>query len=216
MKRQFYVTVYAAESAAYKNGQKLPIYCNHTFLGLYGLNTVGEITALPGASQQELTSSPPVSVVVPAGGIPANTIFPDPAQFVDSGFKAVAKIKDEVTLKIYYADAADYAANVVRCNPLSASATCNSPYGQEVISVGATSATISFTVPSGAAGYEYLNNTSLIPPTTTGTVGVGVGTETVNLTGLTPSTTYRLWNRTICADGSKSGWTSQIYTTSPS
>ena len=213
MQRQFYVKIYASESASFKDGQKLPIYCKHTFLGIYGLNTVGEITPLPGATFQDLPSSPPASVIVPAGGIPANTIFPDPAQFVDANFKAVVKIKDEVTLKIYYADAYDYQANVVKCNPLSASATCNSPYGLEVIAAGLVTAKISFTVPSGGYGYEYINNTDLIPPTTDGTSGVGVGTQTVDLSGLTSSTTYRLWVRTICADGSKSGWTSQIYTT---
>lgn len=210
MKLQFWVKVYKANNAFYKDGRNVQIYCNHTPLGEYGINTVGEITPLPGASEIEL-GSPPSPAYVPAAGTPAGTIYPSPTQFSDSGFKAVIKIKDEVTLTEYYADAASYLQNRVNCNPAS---SCDAPYAFHIISVGSTGATISYTTSLLAQASEWIVNTSLTPPSTSGTSIAGAGTKTAVLTGLTTGTTYRFWARVICPGGVPSEWSSVVFTTS--
>jgi len=113
--RQFWVTVYKSTDAFYPEGVSKPISCNHQRVLDCGINTVGEIVSLPGATYVpgtvDVTDLQNGSAMVPQG-----TIFPDPAQFVDN-FRAVTLIKDLTDLAEYYVDTAEYDTNVVSCNP---------------------------------------------------------------------------------------------------
>lgn len=200
--KQFFVTVYKANSTFYQAGQKFPIYCNHQWLGNYGINTVGEIVPLP-------TSTVPG---IGTAQIPHGTVFPNPQQFSDANFKAVVCIKDMITLDEYYVDAADYNTQIVNCFPVPYASSCPVASGLSAGTPGQTTATISWKNVASTEGVEYVNNTSSSAPTGDGTF-VAVGTSSVSLTGLTASTTYHFWIRTICAGGSTAAWTSITYTT---
>lgn len=199
--KQFYVTVYKAKSAFYQAGIKLPIYCNHQWLGNYGINTVGEIVPLPKAT------APGVGTAQ----IPHGTVFPNPQQFADANFKAVVFIKDMITLDEYYVDATDYNTQVFSCFTVPYASSCPVATGL-IAALGQTTATISWTNVPSSTGIEYVNNTSSSAPAGDGTF-IDVGTSSVALTGLTASTTYHFWIRTICTGGVRAAWTSLTYTT---
>lgn len=85
--------------------------------------------------------------------------------------------------------------------------TCLIPGNLQVTNVMPTSATISWTPPSTvpANGYQYIYNTTGIPPTAA-SVGTGVPGTSANLPGLIPGTTYFWWVRAICSSTDSSSW----------
>ncbi|SHK25429.1 fibronectin type III domain-containing protein [Chryseobacterium polytrichastri] len=104
--------------------------------------------------------------------------------------------------------------------------TCFVPTPLAPSSVATTTAIISWTAPTPAPanGYAYYLSTSNVPPTAgtipTGTTAAGV--TTINLTPLTPNTTYYWWIRSVCSATDNSIWatgtsftTGQIATTLP-
>lgn len=90
------------------------------------------------------------------------------------------------------------------------SPTCFEPTSVSISTVGATTATLTWTasVPAPANGYQYYVSTSNAQPsvsvTPTGSVGAGV--TTANITGLTAATLYYVWVRGNCSPTDKSEW----------
>uniref|UniRef100_UPI004048FBBB T9SS type A sorting domain-containing protein n=1 Tax=Flavobacterium sp. TaxID=239 RepID=UPI004048FBBB len=96
-----------------------------------------------------------------------------------------------------------WVANVT-CAPLP---TCPLPTALTVINVTEDTATISWTENAGATTWEYL----LLPcgsqePDATTTGFVSTTTNPINLTGLTSTTCYTLYVRTVCGFGDSSLW----------
>ncbi|WP_294246850.1 fibronectin type III domain-containing protein [uncultured Chryseobacterium sp.] len=86
--------------------------------------------------------------------------------------------------------------------------TCKIPTNITVSTVGSATATITWTAPSPApaGGYQYYLSTVNVPPTAA-TVPTGASaTNTLNLTSLTPNTTYYIWIRSVCAGSDRSFW----------
>jgi len=90
------------------------------------------------------------------------------------------------------------------------SPTCFEPTDITASAIAITTATISWTppVPDPASGYQYYLSTSATPPVaaTVPTGSVGFGINTVNLVGLTPSTSYYIWVRGKCSATDTSVW----------
>ncbi|MBB1140961.1 fibronectin type III domain-containing protein [Myroides sp. WP-1] len=84
--------------------------------------------------------------------------------------------------------------------------TCSAPSAIQVNSATATSATISWTAITGQDTYEvYYSTTNTAPgETVTGSVTTTDNPYTIN--GLTASTTYYVWVRTVCSATDKSLW----------
>lgn len=89
---------------------------------------------------------------------------------------------------------------------------CNAPSSLAMSNVLITTATLSYTVPSPTpTNYQYeirtagAPGTALGPNDVSGTVGGAV--DTINITGLTPGTTYTAYIRSQCG-GPNSGWIS--------
>ena len=86
------------------------------------------------------------------------------------------------------------------------SPTCVAPTLNVTTAITQTSATISWTTPTPNPlnGYQYVVSTSNVTPT-----GAGIATSlnSINLTGLTPDTTYYLFVRSNCGSGDFSIWT---------
>lgn len=90
-------------------------------------------------------------------------------------------------------------------------ATCFAPTALSAGSVTPTSATVSWTPPATvpASGYQYYLSTSDTPAPTGSTTPTGTAAGSVlNLSGLTPGTTYYFWVRSNCGSGDMSGWSS--------
>jgi hypothetical protein len=88
--------------------------------------------------------------------------------------------------------------------------TCQVPTNLTANPVGSTTATLNWTAasPLPASGYQYYVSTVNTPPTA-GTVPTGSTTATtINLTGLTPNTTYYYWVRSKCVGTDISLWMS--------
>lgn len=90
------------------------------------------------------------------------------------------------------------------------SPTCFEPIDVTASAITATTATVSWTppVPDPALGYQYYLSTSATAPNagTTPTGSAGFGINTVNLSGLTSSTSYYIWVRGNCGATDKSIW----------
>lgn len=90
------------------------------------------------------------------------------------------------------------------------SPTCFEPTNVSITTVGATTATLTWTasVPPPANGYQYYVSTTNTQPsnsvTPTGSVGAGV--TTANITGLSAATLYYVWVRGNCSPTDKSEW----------
>lgn len=88
---------------------------------------------------------------------------------------------------------------------------CSEPTGLVSSNVAATTATVSWTASASvpANGYQYFVSTTNTAPsasaTPTGSTAAGV--TSVNLTGLTSSTNYFVWVRSVCSGSSTSVWT---------
>lgn len=96
----------------------------------------------------------------------------------------------------------DYTLNVI-------SAACPGPSNLTVFISTQTTATINWNtaIPVPSNGYDYYITTSSAIPngTTTPTGAVASGITTLNLTGLTPGTTYYIWIRSNCG-GTNGFW----------
>ena len=89
---------------------------------------------------------------------------------------------------------------------------CDTPTALTVTGITTTSATISWTGVSGAAGYQYVVTTTSGIPTGSGTA---TSSTTVTDGSLTPSTTYYVYVRTECGGGDSSMWVADSFTTFP-
>lgn len=89
--------------------------------------------------------------------------------------------------------------------------SCSEPTAITSTAITPTSATVTWTAPTPApsAGYEYYYSTTNTAPTGAGTATTATS---VNLTSLTPQTTYYVWVRSMCGS-SQSIWVSQQFTT---
>src|SRR5690606_14198523 len=89
--------------------------------------------------------------------------------------------------------------------------TCVAPTGVIASLISTNTATISWTAPTPAPadGYEYIVTTSTTAPTSasTPTGSTAAGVTTRNLTGLSSSTTYYVYVRSVCGPGEPSCWT---------
>ncbi len=88
---------------------------------------------------------------------------------------------------------------------------CSEPTALTSTNITSNAATVSWTGPATAPvnGYEYVYSTTNTAPTGSGTATTSTS---VNLTGLTPNTTYYYWVRSMCA-GSESIWSAGTFTT---
>ncbi|MEN5308612.1 fibronectin type III domain-containing protein [Chryseobacterium cucumeris] len=90
--------------------------------------------------------------------------------------------------------------------------TCSEPSAVTVSAITTTEASVSWTAPATApgSGYEYYYSTSSTAPTAS-TTALGTSTTTsAPLSGLSPSTTYYLWVRSVCSSSDKSAWSSTV------
>ncbi|WP_294297958.1 fibronectin type III domain-containing protein [uncultured Chryseobacterium sp.] len=94
--------------------------------------------------------------------------------------------------------------------------TCQVPTNITVSAVASTTATVTWTGPTPApvGGYQYyLSTVNTAPTSATVPTGTSAGT-TLNLTLLTPNTTYYLWIRSVCAGLDRSFWVAApVFTT---
>ena len=94
------------------------------------------------------------------------------------------------------------------------SPTCIEPTGLAVTAITNNSATLNWTasVTPPANGYDIYYSTSSTPPTsgTTPSATVLAGITTYNMTGLTPSTGYYVWVRSVCSGSDKSIWAGPV------
>lgn len=90
------------------------------------------------------------------------------------------------------------------------SPTCIEPTSVTSSSIGSTTAELNWTAATAIPplGYQYYLSTNNTPPTVTTPVtgSVGVGVNTLTLTGLQPSTSYWFWARGNCSVTDKSIW----------
>ncbi|NUQ25968.1 MAG: T9SS type A sorting domain-containing protein [Saprospiraceae bacterium] len=90
---------------------------------------------------------------------------------------------------------------------------CNAPGTPSASNVSTTSATVSWGAAGGATSYDWTVGTGASCPTGT---GGNTAATSVNLTNLTPNTTYRFCVRTsTCGGGGPSGYVSTTFTTAP-
>lgn len=98
---------------------------------------------------------------------------------------------------------------------------CRKPSAVTVYNITGSSALLTWTAPSPApgSGYAYYLSTSATPPSNdqNPTGFTSVGTTLVNLTGLTGSTNYYFWVRSVCGpNGDMSEWEQLIVPAMPS
>lgn len=88
--------------------------------------------------------------------------------------------------------------------------TCSEPSGITVSAITTNGANVSWTAPATVpgSGYEYYYSTSNVAPTASTTALGSSTTTSAPLSGLSPSTTYYLWIRSVCSTSDKSIWTS--------
>jgi|GEM_PF-1381246 len=89
---------------------------------------------------------------------------------------------------------------------------CLAPTGLTVSGVTATTATATWGVVTGSAGYQYVINGTSVDP-----VAPGIATTAITaaFSSLTPATTYYVHVRTECTDGDSSVWVTTSFTTLP-
>ena len=119
--RNFWVKVYKADNAIYKDGQMRQISCNHVKVDTHALNNVGDIVTLGGTDINVHNGVPTgqyEGVMLEHGTIipPTGQVIPNPLLEAQNLIQ-VYQIKDMSTLSTYYVDAESYTANVVTCNP---------------------------------------------------------------------------------------------------
>lgn len=97
--------------------------------------------------------------------------------------------------------------------------TCQAPLIESVVNVTSTTSTVNWSSASTASnGFEYFLTTdaAIVPTTTTVPTGTIAGTaSTINLTSLTPQTTYKFYVRALCSASDISSWSgAATFTTS--
>lgn len=209
------VLVYKEDSQLWlPSGTTRWISCNHTDLGVWGINMAGEIipvptTTVPPSESVDNTSYETATVLVQVG-----RVWVSQSYFNDSNFKVVVKVKDMTTNIVSFVNAESYNDNIALCNFVPSPSSCSIPTDIASSAITSTGATLTWTPMPGSVGIEYVNNTSATPPTGSGTYQ-DVSDVNVSLTGLIAATQYHFWIRSICGAGSQSAWTSEIYTTLP-
>ena len=193
------------------SGQYLKISCNFTYQGVCYINMAGEEVSLPSTSIPPLAATPGNSYQSAEVLVDPGRVWQNPFQFGDATYYKCVKVKDNDSNVLSIVDFSSWNTSVALCNNVPEPISCGLP-STLTATPGATTATINFTVLPGSVGYEWVNNTSSSAPTGAGTYG-DAGTASVALTGLTASTTYYFWFKTVCGAGSTSSWTSVSYTT---
>lgn len=87
--------------------------------------------------------------------------------------------------------------------------SCVEPSAVTVSAIGANNATVAWTAPLSAPGngYEFYYSTTNTAPTASTTASGTSATTSAPLSGLTSSTTYYVWVRSVCSTADKSVWT---------
>jgi len=83
---------------------------------------------------------------------------------------------------------------------------CYNPKSLTNTTIGSTTATLSWTDTHNVGSYEVYRSTSSTAPAANATPTTTVSEKSVELTGLTASTTYYWWVRSKCANDCKSEW----------
>lgn len=195
-------TVWPAE------GRTRRISCNLQYMGIFGINMQGQEVPVPTTSEvpeDAGTDWQTANVLIGIGRVWVNR-----AQFNNSNFHVVVKVKDMNSNIVSYVDVDSFNTNIVLCNNIPAPSFCPLVTGLSAGTPAATTATITWTAVPGASGVEWINNTSGTTPVINGQYEPGTS---VALTGLTTATEYHFWVRTICSSGVLSAWTSLVYTT---
>lgn len=206
--------IYRQNSVLYlPAGQYKRVNCNQQYMGVWGINLAGEeipvpTTTVPPASGGTTTQFQSATVLIPTG-----RVWVDTAYFGDANFKVVVKVKDMQTGDVFYIDAANFATNILKCNAVGAVTSCPNASNLVVSGITTTGATVTFTLPGGPAGIEWVNSTSGTTPAGHGTLLPAPG-NSVAVTGLTTGTLYHFFARTLCAGGVEGAWVSVSYTTS--
>lgn len=113
------VLTWASDNALYfPNGVSRQISCNHVNEGNYSVNIKGERKPLPTTTIPALASPPGNQFQSQEANVQAGNVYGNATPFAtgDHNYKLCVKVKDLTTLITYYLDAADYAANIGRCN----------------------------------------------------------------------------------------------------
>lgn len=86
--------------------------------------------------------------------------------------------------------------------------TCSEPSAVTVSAITTNGANVAWTAPATVpgSGYEYYYSTSSTAPTASTTASGTSATTSAPLSGLSPSTTYYLWVRSVCSASDKSVW----------
>ncbi len=100
----------------------------------------------------------------------------------------------------------DYNVNLV-----GSVATCDTVTGLTLSSITGTTAHMAWTAVTGSAGYQYIVNTTVASPTTSGT---NTTATSANASGLLAGTIYYAHVRDSCGVGSFSAWVNKKFTTS--
>lgn len=89
--------------------------------------------------------------------------------------------------------------------------SCSEPLAVTVSGMTTNGANASWTAPATApgSGYEYYYSTSSTAPTASTAASGTSATTSAPLSGLSPSSTYYLWVRSVCSSSDKSAWSSQ-------
>jgi hypothetical protein len=151
-----------------------------------------------------------LATLTPAGGT-AQAIAPAP---VASPFTITGLLPGTgytVALQSACAGSPVSATETVRFVTLTPLATCATATGVTVTSLGGTTATVTFTGPSGAVGYT----ATATPATGSAVVAVSGATSPLLLTGLVPGTAYTVALTTNCGAGVGSVPTSGTGFTTP-
>ncbi len=125
----------------------------------------------------------------------------------------VSTIAGDVYFYTHLNDGACGAENVSRTRSVICGIppTCIAPTALTISNITTSSATVSWTasVTSADNGYEFYYSTDNTNPptdTTTPSGNVGAGILTTDLSGLSDSTIYYVWVRSVCSASDTSGW----------
>ena len=208
--------VYRQNSVLYNPSGLTGVYkrisCNMEYQAIVGINGQGEelpipTTTVPPAAGGTSTGEQSAMVYVPLGKVWVKT-----TQFGDSNFKTCVKVKDLETSDLFYVDLTSFNANIASCNFVVSVTTCPSATTVAASSITNTTATVSWVLPGGTVGVEYVNGTSNTAPSVHGTF-LPTPNNSVALTGLIALTTYYFWVRTICPGGVEGSWVSGSFVT---
>lgn len=212
MENRILVTVYKENAVVwFPSGQTRNISCDHSYLGIWGINMQAEEVPIPSSiTPPELGADSAIQsgqVIIPVGRVWVNASY-----FGDSNFKVCVKVKDNLTGIVSFIDATNYNANIALCNFVPTANFCPVVTNLSAGTPATTSATITWTPVAGSDSLQWVNNTSSTPPATGGAY-LPATTNSQAVTGLTANTTYHFWIRTTCPGGTLSAWTSLTYTT---